>query len=143
MAPSREHHEQLFHDLIDSLWNERRLDRFHDFFHPKVVFHGDQNYVGAEGLRDGFMVSFQQAFPNLRHEIVHLLIDGHMAAMRYHGTGTLQAPYEGLEPCGQKLDYHGTVIFRLAEGRIIELWGHADLGDWLSRQKDNLLTGHN
>ncbi len=132
---TRKEHQRLFHDLIDSLWNERRLDRFHDFFSDDVVFHGDTDYVGAEGLRDGFMAPFQEAFGDLHHAIEILLLDGDHAAMRYHGTGVLQKSYDGLTPAGQKLDYHGTVIFRLADGRISELWGHADLGEWIAAQR--------
>jgi len=42
--------------------------------------------------------------------------------------------YGGVKAAGQKLDYYGTVIFELANGRIAEVWGHSDLADWIAAQ---------
>ncbi len=81
-----------------------------------------------------FAAPFFAAFPDLHHAIVYLLVDGDWAAMRYHGTGTLTHDYGGVKAAGQKLDYYGTVIFELANGRIAEVWGHSDLADWIAAQ---------
>ncbi len=127
--------EAALRGLMEVFWNARELDRFDDFFVADVVLHsGIQDFAGPEGLRDGFAAPFLAAFPDLRHEIVFLLIDGDMAAMRYHGTGTLEGDYDGLTAKGQRLDYHGTVIFRMKGGRIAEVWGHSELGSWVAAQ---------
>ena len=127
--------ENTLRGLIDVFWNDRDLDRFDDFFVTDVVLHsGTQDFAGPEGLRDGFVAPFLAAFPDLHHEIVFLLIDGDMAAMRYHGTGTLEGDYEGLKAKRQQLDYHGTVILRMKDGRIAEVWGHSELGGWVAAQ---------
>jgi steroid delta-isomerase-like uncharacterized protein len=132
---NRDQNERLLRKLMDVFWNEHRLDAFEDFFAEDVVLHsGTQDYSGRGGLGDAFAAPFFAAFPDLHHAIVYLLVDGDWAAMRYHGTGTLTNDYGGVQACGQKLDYHGTVIFQLAQGRIAEVWGHSDLAEWIAAQ---------
>ncbi len=128
--------ETTLRQLIDIFWNQQAFDRFDEFFNDDFVLHsGRSDYVGAPGLCGGFAEPFVAAFPDLHHEIVFLLIDGDMAAMRYHGTGTLKGNYGSLKAAGQKLDYHGTVIFQMRDGRIAEVWGHSDLADWVAAQE--------
>ena len=83
-----------------------------------------QDYAGRAGLGDEFAAPFFAAFPDLHHAIVYLLVDGDWAAIRYHGTGTLTRDYGGVKARDQKLNYHGTAIIELGNGRIVEVWGH-------------------
>ena len=89
---------------------------------------------GTDGFKDGYAGAFIAAFPDLHHEIEFLIVDGDMAAMRFHGTGTLEQDYQGLTAAGQKLDYHGTAFFRMAHGRIAEVWSHSDMWQWAAAQ---------
>ena len=132
----RSTNEKTLRDLIDVFWNQQAFDQFDRFFHEDAVLHsGVTDYPGSEGLCDRFAVPFVESFPDLNHEIVFLVVDGDMAAMRYHGTGTLKGDYGSLKAAGQKLDYHGTVIFQMRDGRIAEVWGHSDLADWAATQE--------
>ncbi|MBN33784.1 MAG: hypothetical protein CMM46_03230 [Rhodospirillaceae bacterium] len=132
----REQNERLMRDLVDVFWNQQRLDSYDDFFTPDFKIHtGTADYSGKSGMCDGFAGPFFEGFPDLRHEVEFLLIDGDWTALRYHGTGTLTGSYEGLQGSGQKLDYHGTVVLELKDGRIAEAWGHSDLADWVAAHR--------
>ncbi len=127
--------EAALRGLMEVFWNARELDRFDEFFTDDMVLHsGTADYAGPAGVRDGFAAPFMASFPDLHHDTVFLLVDGDMAAIRYHGTGTLERDYGGLLAKGQKLDYYGTVILRLDGGRVAEAWGHSDLDSWVAAQ---------
>ena len=127
--------ETVLRDMIDVFWNEQNLDSFSDYFAADAVLHsGKTDYSGDDGFKQGYAGGFVAAFPDLRHDIEFLIVDGDMAAMRFHGTGTLQQDYNGLKAAGQKLDYHGTAFFRMADGWIAEVWSHSDLWQWAAAQ---------
>ena len=101
----RQTNKRLLRDLIDVFWNQGALDRHAEFFVPGAVVHsGLIDYAVPDGLVGGYAQGLMAAFPDLHHTIDHQLIDGDRAAMRYHGTGTLQNDYRGLTASGQKLD---------------------------------------
>jgi len=131
----RAYYESLLVRLIEEFWNQPALDRFTDFFKEDAVLHSNGvDYAGRAGIVETFARPFLAAFPGLRHDTVELLIDGNKAAMRYRGAGHLQHDYEGTRAMGQPFEYHGNAIFRLADGRIAEVWSHSDMGTWLSAQ---------
>ena len=122
MQEKREEHEELLRGLIDVFWNQMATDQYLEFFIPGTVIHsGIAHYTIEESISDGYANSLFRAFPDMQHEIEHLLIDGDLASMRYHGAGTWMQPYRGVEPTGQRIDYHGNVIFKLANRRIAEV----------------------
>ena len=133
---SNEINETTLRGMIDVFWNDQNLDSFAAYFAEDAVLHsGKTDYSGVDGFRTGYAGAFMQAFPDLRHDIEFLIVDGDMAAMRFRGTGTLRQDYNGLTAAGQKLDYHGTAFFRLVDGQIAEVWSHSDLWQWVGAQQ--------
>ena len=45
---------------------------------------------------------------------------------RWTATGTNSAPFQGLGPTGQQLQWTGINIYRVACGQIVETWTEAD-----------------
>jgi predicted ester cyclase len=70
--------------------------------------------------------TFQAAFPDLRHEIADLLVDGDRVALRFRGRGTQEGEYLGIAPSGKVLDFEAIAIFRMEAGRIAEVWAHSN-----------------
>jgi predicted ester cyclase len=126
--------EALMRRLIDHFWNRQALSDIGAVFAPDAVLHsGPNDHVGHAGIL-GYAEPFMAAFPDLRHDIVHLLIDGGMAAMRYRGSGHLAHDYDGMKGQGQAMSYHGNAIFRLQDGLIAEVWSNSDLSNWSAAQ---------
>jgi len=126
--------QALLERLIEQFWNQQAIAAIGEVFAPDAVLHsGPNDHVGHAGIR-GYAEPFMAAFPDLRHDIVFLLIDGGMAAMRYSGHGHLRHDYDGMKADGQPMAYHGNAIFRLKDGLIAEVWSHSDLGLWCAEQ---------
>ena len=127
--------EEVLVRLIEDYWNGQGLARIDAVFAADAVVHfGATDYVGHKGINEEFAGPFMAAFPDLRHEILDLLIDGGRASMRYRGTGHMQQDYGGAAASGQPFLYHGIAVFRLEGGRIAEVWSNSDMAAWLAAQ---------
>lgn len=126
--------EALMRRLIEHFWNRQAIADIGTVFAGDAVLHsGADDHVGHAGIR-GYAEPFMAAFPDLKHEILHLLVDGDMAAMRYRGSGHLAHDYDGMKAASQEMEYHGNAIFRLQDGLIAEVWSNSDLAVWCARQ---------
>lgn len=73
-----------------------------------------------------FAAAFYAGFPDLRHEVEQVLVEGERAALRFTLYGTHGGPFAGLEPTGRPVAVTATAVMRLEAGRIAELWAEFD-----------------
>jgi predicted ester cyclase len=66
------------------------------------------------------------AFPDGHYELEDIIANGDLVAVRNVFTGTLQAPYAGVEPQGQPVAVRAVHIHRIACGQIVETWNSGD-----------------
>ena len=113
--------------FTEDIWNNRRLDVVAEVFKADATVHLEDSAVtGIEAIRDGFMLPFQAALPDLHYDIADLFFDGDRIAMRYIGTATNQGDYDGKPATGKRLGYEGIAIFRMDGNQIAEVWTHTD-----------------
>ena len=67
------------------------------------------------------------AFPDLHITVEDTITEGDKVVGRNSLTGTHRGAYMGLAPTGRRVVYSEIFIFRLAEGRIVEIWGVVDV----------------
>ena len=66
------------------------------------------------------------AFPDLRMDVDLILSDGDLVAARWTSTGTFSGPWGDVAPTGARATFSGVNIFRIRDGRVVELWNHRD-----------------
>jgi steroid delta-isomerase-like uncharacterized protein len=71
--------------------------------------------------------AWHAAFPDYHHDIEDLVTSGDRVVVRYTATGTQQGAYREHPPTGQRAQWKGVFIYRIAAGRIAETWAAADL----------------
>lgn len=73
--------------------------------------------------------TYYETFPDLRHRIHDVLVDGDTVVVHYTNVGTFEAPFtieegpmEGLcvEPTGEEIEYFGVYLARFDDGEIVE-----------------------
>jgi len=127
--------EEVLVRLIEQYWNKQDLAGIGKVFAADATVHfGATDYVGHKGINEEFAGPFMAAFPDLRHDILLLLIDGDMASMRYRGSGHMAKDYGGAKASGQAFEYHGIAIFRLKGDLVGEVWSNSDMAGWLAAQ---------
>lgn len=60
------------------------------------------------------------AFPDFHFEILDVVAEGDLAAVRWHATGTFDGTvrFEGVDPTGAKVDLTGCDVLRIRDGKI-------------------------
>lgn len=72
-------------------------------------------------------------FPDLVEELHEIVASGGTVATRWTLTGTLQRDFMGIPARGQRIEVEGMNFYRLADGRITDIWTQFD-GAGMMRQ---------
>jgi predicted ester cyclase len=103
--------------------NAHEFDRLGDYVSADVHVNGARQsldaYVG--GLRE-----VVRAFPDYRWELRDLLIEGDRIAAHFIDTGTHRGDAFGVPATGRSVRTQEFAFYRLAAGRLAEVWVAAD-----------------
>jgi predicted ester cyclase len=124
-----EAYKRTMERLVEEVWNNKNLDAVPQVFTRDAVMHhggsgewGGHDMAGIPAFRDGYMRQTQTAFPDIRHDVQDLMIDGGKVVMRFHGEGTHAGEFLGLAPTNKVVRYEGIAIFRMEGELIAEVW---------------------
>jgi steroid delta-isomerase-like uncharacterized protein len=100
---------------------ERDLDAMTGFYEVGGTgeIHGLVELTAPHSYRAWFANLFA-AFPDFRFEILDVVAEGDLAAVRWHATGTFSgdARFEGVDPTGKRVDLTGCDLLRIRDGKI-------------------------
>ena len=123
--------------LFDQVWNEGRLALLDQIAAEGIMLHAGRNSVSGRGTLRTIIGDFLSGFPDVKHRIEDLVIEGDRVVTRWRGIGHHRGPYDGIAPTGREIDYTGITIFRIAadgEGnrQIAEAWVNAEMAELLA-----------
>jgi len=124
---SIEANKEIVRSFFDMLWNDKRLDRIHEFVARDYI---DGNPVagqaaGLEGAKQKWAMYFA-GIPDLSAKIDDLVAEGDKVVVRFTAEGTHEGTLLGVPPTGKRLRVSGISIYRLAEAKIVEHWEEGD-----------------
>jgi steroid delta-isomerase-like uncharacterized protein len=122
--------------LFDQVWNEGRLELIDRLLAESVVLHGGRNVVRGRETFKTIIADFLIGFPDVKHGIEDLVIEGDRVVTRWRGVGHHRGTYAGIAPTGRGIDYTGITIFRIADGRIAEAWVNAEMPELLASLRE-------
>jgi predicted ester cyclase len=73
-----------------------------------------------------FAAAFYRGFPDLRHTVEDAVADADKVAARFTLRGTHRGEFMGLVPTRKPIVVGAIAMFRVADGRIAELWAQFD-----------------
>lgn len=123
-----EANKALVRRFYDEVWNHGRLDVADEVFAPDYVRHDlrpGQGLPGPAGQKK-IAADFRAAFPDVRNTVDLMLAEGDLVAARWTTTGTHTGPWGEIAPTGRAVSFSGVNIFRIQQGRVVELWNHRD-----------------
>ena len=89
-----------------------------------------KGHMGAganlDQLKDSIS-GFLESFPDLRAEVKHLVCEGDVVSGWVTYSGTHQSTFAGVPGTGRSLSFPGWDLFRVEDGRIVELTSYCDL----------------
>jgi len=118
--------EQIARRAIEEVWNEGKFDGA-PILAPTTTLHyrGRATKMTPEDAL-GIVKLWRTGFPDFHFRIEDVIVQGNQVAMRVPFTGTHQGPFWGLEPTGKKIAVSETLIFRIENGLIAEMWEDFD-----------------
>ena len=101
---------------------------FEELFAPDVVLHNPvpTRVKGLDAVKEVFS-SLHAAFPDLRVDIDDLIVERDKVVGRQTVSGTNLGDFMGRPATGKPVSYEEIFIFRIAGGRIAEIWGVVDV----------------
>ena len=100
--------------------NERRFDELDEFVSEQV--NGSTPVDGRSAYIDGIR-AVCTAFPDYHWDLQELVIEENTIAARLIGRGTHTGPFGGVAPTNRTISTQELVIYRFADGKIIQSWG--------------------
>ena len=125
--------EALVSRIADDIWNRGDLDVCDEVMAAGAKYHGP-HMPNGEGDRESWKQAigmYRAAFPDshVTFEAFHPFEEGIVG--RWSATATHNGSLPGLEPTGKKISIGGIIIYRIADGKIVESWEQLDmLGMW-------------
>jgi steroid delta-isomerase-like uncharacterized protein len=128
---SAKENESIVRRIYEDLWNERRLDVANE-----VIAEDATNYdtglvpmpFGPEEMK-GTVRMITASFPDHRHEVEEVIVEGDTVVLRCPLTGTHEGPFMGIPPTGRTIEVTEIHIYRLEDGKAVEhRVGRDDLG---------------
>jgi len=80
------------------------------------------------GLEGGKMAhqAFLETAPDIKTKTEYLVADGDKVVEWYTASGTNTGPFMGMPPTGKPWEIATVILYRLANGKIVETWGLND-----------------
>lgn len=70
--------------------------------------------------------SIPAAFPDVRFDVQDVIAEDDRVMVRFVLSGTHEGKFMGIEPTGKEITMSGIVVYRFAEGKIVERWSEAN-----------------
>ncbi len=111
------HLEEAISKNRPELWDELMADDF-TLHHPMVAPGRDAYAHSVAVLRAGF--------PDLSEEVLDIVAEDDRVVVRYVERGTHTGDFMGMAPTGRRYEKQGFALYRLAGGRLCEVWVQED-----------------
>ena len=119
---SSEENKALVRRYVEEFVDRSNFDLSDEIFAPDFVRCGagpDQN-AGVEDLKH-FFAMLHSGFPGFQSTIEDLFAEGDKVVLRFTFHGTHQGEFMGIAPTGKQVTMAGIDIFRITDGKIVEL----------------------
>jgi predicted ester cyclase len=103
--------------------NEHRFDQLGEFVDERVSGSGSVDGLTAYIER---LKAVCTGFPDYHWELQELVVENDTIAARLIGQGTHSGVFDGVAPTGRTITTQELVIYRIADGKIIQCWGDLD-----------------
>lgn len=124
---SQDDNKALVRKFYD-LFNSGNIDGLDAIVAADVVDHNPSpgQAAGLPGLKQSLQF-FRSVLPDMNVKIEDLIAEGDKVVDRVTGTGTQKGQFLSIPPTGKQVSLPAIDIYRIANGKIVEVWHIEDL----------------
>ena len=120
-----ETNKEFIQAYTDDFWNTHNIAAFEKYFTTDLIVHfaaGDQNTEQYKGICQAYFTSF----PDLQITTDDLVAEGNKVTKVWTANSTHQEEFMGIPATGNIIVVKGIEVFRIADGKIAEIWASMD-----------------
>jgi steroid delta-isomerase-like uncharacterized protein len=122
--------------LYENYLNESRAELLPSLVSEDVAFHSVTEEKGIAALTDRLRIAFHE----MHFTLLDLIASDDRVVVRWTMDATHAGPLAGIPATGKRVQQSGTVIYRLENGRIAEVWAQMDRMGMLQQLGVDLLA---
>ncbi len=124
---STEENKAVIRRLVEEVYNAGNLDAVDELVAPDVFNHPAvaEHRHGIDSFKH-VMEWVRDISPDVHYEIDDIIAEGDKVAVRMTQSGTHTGPIRGIPPTGKSFSVDYVHWFRLAGGKVAELWAVRD-----------------
>lgn len=127
MSTITEENKRLVRSFFEEGPSKGNLGAADDLLAPNFALHIPlPSRPGISGMNE-VITACRAAFEHLNVTVDDMVAEGDMVTARFTARGMHKGVFMGLPPTGKSITMTGIEIFRIADGKIAELWGEANL----------------
>ncbi len=125
---STEHNKALVRRFYEEVWNRGNLSVADDIFAADYARHDLRpgNALPGPAGQKKIAADFRAAFPDLHMMIDLIIAEENLVVARWTTEGTNTGQWGNVPPTGKHARFSGVNIFRIVQGKVVELWNHRD-----------------
>ena len=125
---STEENKALVRRFYEEVWNRGNLGVADEVFAAGYVRQDLRPTAVPPGPEGQKLIAnmFRTAFPDGQGTIDLLIAEADMVVARWTIQGTHQGAWINIPPTGKRVSFAGVNIFRIAGGKVVEIWNHRD-----------------
>src|SRR5262245_351962 len=123
-----ENKKAIVRRFYEEVWGKGNLDIADEIFAPDYVRHDlrpGNPLPGPEGQKK-IAAEFRAAFPDLQQKIDLMVEEGDFVVGRWTTEGTHTGSWGDVQPTYKRVKFCGVNIFRIQNGKVVEMWNHRD-----------------
>ena len=120
-----EKNKDFIQNFTEDFWNKHNIAAFENYFTTDFIAHfvdGDQNAEQYKGICQAYFA----AFPDMHVTTNDVLAEGDKVVKVWTVNSTSKGDFMGIPATGKPMVVKGMEVFRIADGKIAELWVSMD-----------------
>ena len=115
--------KQLALQIIEELWNRRTPALIDTLYAANCTIHTPDGALQGPSGATQLYTAYTTAFPDTHYTIEDVVAEGERVVIRFIFSGTHRGPIRDIAATGKSVAVSGMVLFRFADGQVIEQRG--------------------
>lgn len=113
-------------DYMEKVWNQKKVDEVDRYFSKNAKIHSPMgSYSSTQAMKE-IVSKWLKAIPDMYVKQLNLIEEGNFVVSHWEANGTQQQEVNNHSKSQKPVQYQGTTLYRIIDGKIVEYWAFVD-----------------